>query len=119
MTEQDLRQQRAAENQSLFRAVNAQLIALNETFEELTDRSLFVCECAKMACIQEIDMLLADYQRIRANPRRFIVAPSAEHVVPDVERIVEEHETYFVVEKIGVGARVAEAAATRKRVTPA
>jgi hypothetical protein len=113
MREDDLRQRRAAQNQSLFREVNARLVELNETFELLTDRSVFVCECAHMECIQDIDMTLHDYGRVRSNRRRFIVAPSEEHVVPDVERVVERRDTYFVVEKIGVGAEVAEEAAAR------
>lgn len=111
MREHDLRQLRAAQNQTLFRAVNAQLVTLNETFEMLTDRSVFICECARMECIQEIDMTLQDYARVRSNPRRFIVAPTDEHVVPEVEIVVERGDTYFVVEKIGVGAEVAEKAA--------
>lgn len=111
MSENDLRSLRAARNQSLFRAVNARLVDLNDTFERVTDRSVFVCECAHMQCVQEIDMTLHDYERVRGNPRRFIVAPSDEHVVPEVERVVERTDSYFVVEKIGVGARVAEESA--------
>jgi hypothetical protein len=111
MTEKDLRQLRAAQNQSLFREVNARLLDLNETFETLTDRSVFVCECAHVGCILEIDMTLRDYEHVRSNPRRFIVAPSDEHVVPDVERVVERTDNYFVVEKIGVAAQVAEESA--------
>jgi hypothetical protein len=110
MTENDLRQVRAAKNQALFRHVNARLVELNRNFELLTDRSVFVCECAHIDCIEQLDVALSDYERVRADPRRFFVAPSDEHVLPDVEHVVETHETYFVVEKIGVGAKVAEAA---------
>jgi hypothetical protein len=118
MTEKDLRQLRAAKNQALFRSVNARLLDLNQTFERLTDRSVFVCECADLECADGIDMTLQDYERVRANPRRFIVAPSAEHVVPEVERVVERHDNYFVVEKIGVGARVAESASDAGPASP-
>jgi hypothetical protein len=111
MTETDLRQARAARNQALFRAVNARLVDLNTTFEAIADRSVFVCECAALECIEEIDMTLRDYERVRANPRRFLVAPSEEHVFPEAEDVVERHAAYFVVEKVGVAARVAETAA--------
>jgi hypothetical protein len=114
MTENDLRAVRAAQNQSLFREINARLVSLNETFETFTDRSVFVCECAAIACVEEVDIALRDYARIRSNPRRFVVAPSDDHVVPDVERIVERQRTFFVVEKVGVGAAVAEQAATHR-----
>jgi hypothetical protein len=113
MTERDLRQERAARNQALFRHVNARLVDLNKSFEQLTDRSVFVCECADIHCIAQIDMLLNDYEHVRSNPRRFLVAPSAEHVVDEVEHVVERHETYFVVEKVGIGAKVAEELADR------
>lgn len=111
MREHDLRQLRAAQNQALFREVNARLVELNGTFELLTDRSVFICECAQLDCIQEIDMTLQEYARVRDNPRRFIVAPSEEHVLPDVEHVVERNQNYFVVEKLGVGAEIAEGSA--------
>lgn len=76
MADQDLRLLRAAQNQSLFRAVNAKLVELNAVFETLGDRSVFMCECAALDCIQQIDMTLHDYERVRSNPVRFIVAPS-------------------------------------------
>lgn len=108
MSEQDLRQVRAAQNQSLFREVNNHLVELNESWEPLTESSIFVCECARMDCVEEIEMSLPEYERVRGNPRRFIVAPSDDHVLPDVERVVESNASYFVVEKIETAARVAE-----------
>jgi hypothetical protein len=107
MDEQDLRRVRAAQNQLLFRSVNARLVELNESWEQLTESSVFVCECARMDCVQEITMSLREFERVRSNPRRFFVAPSDEHVLPDVERVVESTDAYFVVEKIKTGARVA------------
>jgi hypothetical protein len=106
--ETDVSQARAARNQALFREVNARLVDLNEVFEALSERSTFVCECASIACIQEIEISLTDYQRVRADPRRFIVAPSDDHVFPDAERVVERAKGYFVVEKVGVAATIAE-----------
>ena len=45
--------------------------------------------------------------RLRAEPTRFAVKPG--HELPDVERVVERHESYFVVEKAeGEAARLAE-----------
>ena len=37
-----------------------------------------------------------------------IVAPAEMHVVPEVERVVEQRERYWVVEKQGEAAEVAE-----------
>jgi hypothetical protein len=112
MSELDVRQVRAAENQSLFRTVNERLVALNETFEDFVETALFVCECADTTCIERIKITLPEYRRIRENPRRFFVAPSEGHVLPEVENVVEARERYFVVEKIEDGAKVAEQLAT-------
>jgi hypothetical protein len=108
MDERDVRQRRAGQNQSLFREVNSRVVELNENSEPLTESCVFVCECAHMDCVAEINMSLREYERVRSNPRRFFVAPSDDHVVPDVERVVESNDSYFVVEKIEAGALVAE-----------
>jgi hypothetical protein len=38
---------------------------------------------------------------VRENPTHFAVVTSDEHVIPDVERVVERHARYWVVEKVG------------------
>jgi hypothetical protein len=48
----------------------------------------------------------ADYERVRADPRRFVVV--AGHEVPDAESVVERHPGYLLVEKVGEAASVAE-----------
>lgn len=102
--------ERMAANEVLFRSVNAQLVALNEAFESLDPVSVFVCECGRISCTEAIEMTLAEYRVIRRDPRRFFVLPSEEHVTPETERVVERAAKYFVVEKVGVGARIAEEA---------
>jgi hypothetical protein len=52
----------------------------------------------------------ADYEAIRANPRRFFVLP--DHVFPEAEEVVGQEEGYVIVEKVGAAGRVAEASAT-------
>jgi SpoU rRNA methylase family enzyme len=113
MTSTDLRAVRAAQNQSLFRNVNQRLVDLNEAFAALDDRSVFVCECARIDCVEQLDVALQDYARIRTNPRWFIVAVGDNHVLPDVEQVVERHPTFLVIEKVGAAAAVAEQEATR------
>jgi hypothetical protein len=48
------------------------------------------------------------YEKMRETPTHFAVAAGEEHLVPDVERIVEKRERYWVVEKAGEAAAVAE-----------
>lgn len=98
---------RAARNQILLREVNERIKALNEAFDLLTPTGTWVCECADLSCIEQIELTLAEYEAIRAHGARFPVAPG--HEVLEVERVVERHDRYYVVEKIGAGRRLAEA----------
>ena len=104
--------ERRAANEVLFRRVNEQLVGLNETFEPLDPVSVFVCECGRLGCAEQIKMTLAEYAAIRRNPRWFFVVASDDHVTPESERVVERTAGYFVVEKVGVSARIAERTAT-------
>ena len=44
---------------------------------------------------------------MRAGSDRFLVIPG--HLIPDIERVLEELETYWIVEKLGLGSYVADA----------
>jgi hypothetical protein len=48
-----------------------------------------------------------EYEHVRSAGDRFLVVP--DHIVPDVEQVLEEHSTYWIVEKLGVGSYVADA----------
>jgi hypothetical protein len=106
-TPNDERAVRAAKNQSLFRDINERIKALNEAFDLLTPTATWVCECASLTCVEQIELTLAEYEVIRDHGARFPIAPG--HEVPDVEQVVERHDRYFVVEKIGVARQIAEA----------
>jgi hypothetical protein len=103
--------ERLATNQTLFRAVNEQMAELNGTFVTRANGSAeFVCECSQLDCVMKVDMPLALYAAIRRNPRLFVVAPSHEHVFPQIERVIRRTDRYFVVEKLDVAAEVVEEA---------
>jgi hypothetical protein len=93
------RQVRAAQNQALFREVNERIGSLNEPFAAEAATGQFVCECADVTCSDAIAATLAEYERVRADGSHFIVAPAEAHYVPAVERLVEMHERFRVVEK--------------------
>ncbi len=67
----------------------------------------WVCECADETCTERIELTPQQYETLRENPTHFVVAPSTEHVVADAERVVEQHERYWIVSKVGVAAAVA------------
>lgn len=102
--DQDL-QQRIAYNEAVFREVNEGIRRGHWPGEE--DRAIvFRCECGQLGCSRLIELLAPEYERIRASPLRFLIAP--DHDVPDAETVVETHEGYLVVEKQGEAGHVAE-----------
>jgi hypothetical protein len=99
--------ERAAHNQALFRQVNERVRTLKDTFLNDALRSDWICECADTGCFQSIDMSVQEYEALRGEPQHFAVAPDERHVVPRVERVLRRGERYWIVEKVGVAARVA------------
>ena len=102
------RQLRVAENECIFREVNEQVTkALPNAFDAANDHMRFVCECASETCTTLIEMTRNEYEAVRANGRRFAIAPG--HTESGVELTVHENERFEVVEKLNAAAAVAEA----------
>ena len=66
----------------------------------------FRCECARLECNSAIELSLSEYERVRGNPRRFVILPG--HELSDVDVVVERRPGYVVVEKHGRAGAVAE-----------
>ena len=97
MSSDEIRLRRLAENESVFREVNERIEESAERFR-ITTQARFVCECADPSCTQSIELTLTEYEAVRAGPARF--ALKSGHEEPDIERVVEEHDRYLVVEKM-------------------
>ncbi len=101
----DERARRIGVNEGLFRNMNEQLQRLAEQFE-LDDQLLLVCECGYPKCEQSVRVPAEEYERIRSDPRLFMLVPG--HELEDVEEVVAEREGYNAVKKHdGTPARVA------------
>ena len=100
------RQRRVAENESIFREVNEQVIRALPGAFGAEDYMQFVCECAQPSCTELIEMTRPQYETVRANGRRFAIRPG--HETAGVERVVESNERFEVVEKLGIAGEVAE-----------
>ena len=112
----EVRQARAAKNQSLFRDVNEQIEKLHERFEREQARSeiaAFVCECANEHCTEQIGLSLDEYEAVRRIPTHFLVCRG--HNIPEVERVVAEQDGFVVVEKFGVAGAAAVRLDPRRR----
>lgn len=101
------RQRRIAENEASFRSINDRLEAQLRDLEVVPDTQPFVCECGAADCHEPVLLTLAEYEAVRKHPTHFVVRPG--HEMAEVETVVLEHEHYVVVQKIGVGAGIAEA----------
>jgi hypothetical protein len=89
---------RRIRNELLFRSVNEKLRGLNVEFEGFAgERALFVCECARLYCIEQIELAVETFDEICSVPDRFLVIPGHESV--EVERVVSREPLYLVIEK--------------------
>jgi hypothetical protein len=105
----DPREERAAQNETLFRSVNEEIEKLGLVESESEERlATFVCECSDGSCADQVQLTRAEYEEVRSESRWFAVAPG--HVTPEVEHVVRSTDRYLIVEKDTPGA--AEIAAT-------
>jgi hypothetical protein len=101
--------ERVAWNEDRFRKINERIEPTNAAhawFEPSMPE--WVCECANEDCAQAVQMTVAEYEAVRADPTHFLVVPSSEHVVSAIEHVVERYDRYWVVEKAGRAGALTE-----------
>ena len=98
-------ERRLAANEDMFRDVNEGIMRGQWPGDPEAPIG-FRCECARLGCNLLVSLTLAEYEGVRANPRRFIVVDG--HELPEVEVLVERHDAYAVVEKVGAAGEEAE-----------
>jgi hypothetical protein len=99
------RAERVARNEATTRAINEQIEQAHEAAPP-EGHVRVLCECGREECDRVIAMTLAEYESVRADPRRFAVA--RDHVLADVEQVVTETDRYaLVAEREGTPAAVA------------
>ena len=96
---------RLAHNEATFREINERIEA-GTWVSSADDRIAFACECAALGCNVLLELTVAEYEAVRAHPRRFLLEPG--HQLPAIETVVHRGEGYVVVEKRGDAADVAE-----------
>jgi hypothetical protein len=99
----DLRAQRAAENENLFRRINERVESLADGHDQLP----IVCECSDPGCVERLIVGHGAYEHARSQPEWFLVAPG--HETPGLEQVVEHGDGWLVVAKRGDAAEVARA----------
>ena len=92
----DERSARILENERAFRMINQRLRAdLVRSGED--GPVAFVCECGYVACHDSVEVTSAEYAEVHLREDQFIAL--ADHVIPDVEYVVEHTDRYVVVRK--------------------
>ena len=99
-----------ARNQVLFREVNENISKLSA--ESNAGVCLFVCECSDEACAETLEITPAEYEQVRTHGARFVVLSG--HQLPELERVIEGHGRFLVVEKLGAAATIARASDPRQ-----
>jgi hypothetical protein len=87
--------ERLARTEALFRDVNERIAESAAGFD--ADEADFVCECAEQTCTERVSASLDEYERVRADSKRFLVRPGHEN--EQIERVVEQRPRFAVVEK--------------------
>lgn len=86
-----------ARTEAVFREVNEAIARTAERYEERDAE--FICECGNPECGERVHVTLAEYEQVRSDGARFIVAD--DHVVKDVEEVVRRKGGYSIIQKVG------------------
>jgi hypothetical protein len=94
---------RIGDNEALYRQVNEQVENINKGMVETMGEFDVLCECGTLQCTEQITVSTAVYEGARSDSHRFIVRPG--HQVDDMEVVVADHGTFYVIEKTPREAR--------------
>ena len=93
------RLERQARNEALIREVNERIDGLENEAASLDKNRRFLCECGrKEVCDVTVEVTLREYERVRAEDDRFLLAPG--HETNELERIVEQTDRFVIVDKV-------------------
>lgn len=101
----DLQKARLAENEVFFREVNEKINEQAESHGSDSHQYEFLCECSDATCMERVLMTRPEYEYIRAEPTRFVVKKN--HVVREIEHVVETVPDHMVIEKHGEAGKIA------------
>lgn len=95
------REERAASNETIFRAANE---AIKRGDDGATLRT-FICECGDEECMTSIELTRDEYEGVRSEPHLFALVQGHERTG---DSVIEEFERFTLVEKVGAAREIAE-----------
>jgi hypothetical protein len=102
----DSREERLARNEAFFRDINERIREAVGTQGADGHVYEFICECSDPACVERVSMTTAEYERIRSEGNRFVLAVG--HDMASIEDVVAANADHVVVEKVGTAGAVAQ-----------
>jgi hypothetical protein len=90
--------ERAAANEATFREANERLERSAAEYVGADEAAPYLCECEEERCTHIILLTRQQYEAVRANARRFVVAPG--HHGGD-DRAVQEEAGFTIIDKTG------------------
>jgi hypothetical protein len=103
------RESTLAANETVHREINEAIERGRWPGEE--QPTAYRCECAQRGCTAMLELTRAQYERLRAHPRRFAVIPG--HEDPSVEAVVAREPGFVLVEKVGEAGQLSDASDPR------
>lgn len=100
----DVREERLAQNEAMFRTLNENILGMAATLGGSAPYE-FICECSTTDCFERLSLTLSEYEDVRQNGTHFLLADGHEDI--EIEQVVAERDEYVVVEKDGVAGLVA------------
>ena len=101
-----------AQNEALFREVNERVDAIAHKLGPNVPYE-FLCECANADCTFRLTLPTSIYEAVRSDPAQFVMLPN--HYTPEVEELIVQEETYWIVRKTGEAAEYVERLDPRSR----
>ena len=87
-----------ARNEAASREINESIEEAHEEHPRGPDAHIrILCECGRDSCDRLIAITMPEYEKVRADPTRFVVV--RDHVMADVEVVVDETDRFVVVAK--------------------
>ena len=90
------REERVARNEATSREINEGIEQAHDGAAP-SDYVRMICECGQEQCDRVIAISVAEYERVRSDPRQFAVV--RDHMTEELERVVFETERFVVVAK--------------------
>lgn len=94
----DERARRLALNEAFFRDVNERINQAATTWSD-TDVYEYLCECSNADCDFRVSLSIKEYEHVRSDSVWFAVKPH--HDLPEIEDVVERHDSHWIVRKRG------------------